>query len=301
MRSLEDIKKKTLILTQTNPQTDLMFKSWLNDGLSARIIFKPVKKDKRAFRRVWTYFGLPGIKLWLNDWYKELDNYDTVILHASEVTMHIPEVIHSINPNIRIIVWYWNLVTRGSLPNKTRDKNSEFWTFDVGDADKYGLNRNIQYYNWDKVKKSGHIKYDLYFVGRDKGRKDEIDHIVSKIKAMGFLCDIKLILNEKDSISYDEVCQDIANSRSILEVNQYNQKGCTLRALESLFFEKKLITNNTYIKDIDFYNPNNIFIIGHDPWNKFKSFMNTPYDTSVNKYKKDYTIDQWLMNFFKEN
>lgn len=298
MHSLEKIKKKTLVLTQTDPQTDLMFKSWLNDGLSARIIFKSVSKWKRAIRRLFFYFGLPGMKFWLNDWYKSLNNYDTVILHASEVTMHIPELIHSVNPNIRVILWYWNIVNPKTLPSKTRDKNVEFWTFDAGDATKYNMHKNVQYYSLDKVKKSDQIKYDLYFVGRDKGRKQEIEHIVSKVKSMGFSCSIKLILNEKDSISYDEVCQDIPYSRSILEVNQHNQKGCTLRALESLFFEKKLITNNAYIVNAEFYTSNNIFVVGRDSWKDFKKFMLDPYDTAVNKYKKNYTIDQWLINFF---
>lgn len=37
-------KEKTLILTQTDPNVDVMFKSWLKYGLHADVIFKNISK-----------------------------------------------------------------------------------------------------------------------------------------------------------------------------------------------------------------------------------------------------------------
>ena len=73
----------------------------------------------------------------------------------------------------------------------------------------------------------------------------------------------------------------------------------TLRALESLFWEKKLITNNELIKNEKFYNKNNIFIIGIDDENEIEMFLKKPYDKSSNKYKSEYDIDAWYENFEK--
>lgn len=41
-------KEKTLILTQTDPNVDVMFKSWLKYGLHADVIFKNISKPLRA-------------------------------------------------------------------------------------------------------------------------------------------------------------------------------------------------------------------------------------------------------------
>lgn len=80
-------KEKTLILTQTDPNVDVMFKSWLKYGLHADVIFKNISKPLRAIRRV-VATNLPANFLagWLNDWKNELDKYETIIIHASEWT-----------------------------------------------------------------------------------------------------------------------------------------------------------------------------------------------------------------------
>lgn len=54
MCDLEELKKRTLILTQTDPQTDMMFRTWIDNKMNADIIFSPKPKILRAIRRMWT-------------------------------------------------------------------------------------------------------------------------------------------------------------------------------------------------------------------------------------------------------
>lgn len=51
-------------------------------------------------------------------------------------------------------------------------------------------------------------------------------------------------------ISYQENLDNIRKSKCIVDVVQKGQIGLTLRPLESLFFKKKLLTNNKCIKKI---------------------------------------------------
>ncbi|MCH5599705.1 hypothetical protein [Niabella ginsengisoli] len=46
----------------------------------------------------------------------------------------------------------------------------------------------------------------------------------------------------------------------ILDFENAEQNGLTFRVFESLYFEKKLITNSKLIYEYDFYHPNNIFV-----------------------------------------
>lgn len=291
-------KNKILILTQTNPETDTMFKNWIYNGLNADVIFKDVPKPLRAIRRIWTNSLLPFLSIWLGNWVNDLKKYDVVILHASEWTSRLPKFIHKLKPSMRIIYWYWNPVNRLSSPYKVSDSNVEFWTFDSHDARKYHMKKNIQYYSGYSVRKASEIKWDVYFIGHDKGRGLYINDLKKKMSILGIKTNIKLISNS-DFVPYYKVCEDIACSRAILEINQSGQAGYTLRALESLFFKKKLITNNKMIINEPFYCKENIFILGRDELASLTKFINSPYNDKFDNLRKEYDVNTWINNFFK--
>lgn len=293
-------KEKTLILTQTDPNVDVMFKSWLKYGLHADVIFKNISKPLRAIRRV-VATNLPANFLagWLNDWKNELDKYETIIIHTSELTNHLPEYIHRINPQIRIIYWYWNPVNNHTLPRLVTDSNVEFWTFDKGDQKKYHMKFNIQYYTGTTNIQKENVKYDVYFIGHDKGREKKINDILKKIKNAGLKYKVDILSdNSKRYIAYNIVKKRIMAAKAILEVNQKGQTGYTLRALESLFLEKKLITTNKSIVNENFYSSKNIFVVDSDDWGKLPSIITSPYDKTVNHFKNKYDINAWFSNFF---
>ena len=71
--------------------------------------------------------------------------------------------------------------------------------------------------------------------------------------------------------------------------------------LESNILKKKKLDNYTLIDNdkniINFYNPNNIFILGKDDINKIKEFIDSPY-IEINKDIVDYyDFEQWLKRF----
>ena len=163
------------------------------------------------------------------------------------------------------------------------------------------MNYNIQYYI-EPGTISDDIRSDIYFIGRDKGRVDQINNIKKIANENRLLCDFNILRdNDNKIIPYKEIKNKIKSTKCILEINKDNQIGLTLRALEGLFFEKKLITNNKSIKEIDFYNKNNIFVIGEDNWKDLSDFVNDPYDISVNIYKKEYELERWINNFYDNN
>ncbi len=293
------IKNKTIILTLTDKEKDTMYMKWLSKGYKAGIYFKHVPKFLRAIRRLWVNYNFPFIGIWVpNEIKEEIKRNETVILHMGDWTRRLPRYFHSINKNIRIIGWYWNKVNKRSDPSKITDPNIELWTFNPIDASKYNMKLNIQYYDSSFVVKS-EIIYDVYFIGHDNGRFDKITDVINLLQDSGLNCKVDLLKNSDPLIPYSNVCERISRSQSILEINQKGQDGLTLRALESLYFEKKLITNNKSIKNIKFYCKKNIFIIGEDDFSNIKDFINEPYDTTVNKYKSNYSIDKWFNNFFE--
>lgn len=75
--------------------------------------------------------------------------------------------------------------------------------------------------------------------------------------------------------------------------------GITLRVLESLFFEKKLITNNINIINCEFYNKNNIFIINKDNLDDLNDFLKSEYKKIDKKIINYFDYESWLNRFFE--
>jgi len=101
------------------------------------------------------------------------------------------------------------------------------------------------------------------------------------------------------SISYQKILQLIEKSDSILDLLSNPEDGLSLRAMESLFFGKKLITNSLRIAEYDFYKSENIFIIGKDDIEHLPDFLKTPYNQNNQEIIDYYDFDNWVKRFFK--
>ena len=289
-------KNKILILTETDKEIDPMFNAWLEAGYDADILFTPVQsKVLRAFRRLWLEGIIPGASIWYNTWKKQLDNYNMIIIHASELTRTIPRWIRKQSQNMRVIYWYWNPVNSKSLPALINDDRTECWSFDKADCKQYGMKQNIQYYYGDRNDTMTDTEYDVYFVGHDKGRAKKLQDIKTTLDEQGITYKFDVIKESSPNIPYNTVRANIRKTKAILEINQAGQEGYTLRALEALFFQKKLITSNVSLKKEKFYNPSNIYILNQED-TSIKDFMDAPFvDTS--SFIREYNIDAWVSNF----
>lgn len=95
-------------------------------------------------------------------------------------------------------------------------------------------------------------------------------------------------------LSSKEVMDIIANSRVVLDVQHPKQTGLTMRTIEMLGAERKLITTNPAVKEYDFYNPQNILIIDRENPHIDKDFLVSPYQPTNDELYQKYSLDGWL-------
>ena len=69
--------------------------------------------------------------------------------------------------------------------------------------------------------------------------------------------------------------------------------------MEAFFFGKKLITNQKSVKEADFYDPNNIFIIDMDSWDELDAFLQKDIVPLSSSIVEKYTYQSWLRRFGK--
>ena len=263
----------------------------------------------RAVRSLHIKLKLPFISLWLGKWKKTL-KYDIVVIPASILSPPVIKYINLVAPNQRIIVWFANPISNRYKIEHYQKLNCELWSFDKGNCDNFKMNHNTQYYFNTKKLPDRKVIYDVSFVGADKNRLKkllEIEKQLNSLKLKSYFHITSSPINKKTKysykkpISYLSILEIISTSLAILEVLQENQSGLTLRALESLFFSKKLITNNSQIIDFDFYHKENIFILDQDDINNLPSFINSNYYPVDKEIIDKYDFNNWINRFQEKN
>lgn len=94
----------------------------------------------------------------------------------------------------------------------------------------------------------------------------------------------------------DEVMENIKKASIVADIHKYGiQDGLTFRVFEAMGFRKKLITTNKDIKNYDFYDPANIFVIEEDsPIEIPDTFFTTPYKIIPYEVYQSYTVKLWV-------
>lgn len=222
----------------------------------------------------------------------------------------LPSELWSIRKSVpkdsKCIMWFWNPLNKTyriadieANINFIKSLGYAIFTFDLADARRYNLGYKHQF---GRMPSESEIQYyepstDFYFMGAIKDRTEDISYVKDLLDNQGFSTDFHCIMDKSGYMSYADNISNILKSRCIVDINQKTQVGLTMRPLEALFYRKKLLTNNMSIKNYNFYNEQNIFILGYDSNDNLKSFLYTPYEDIPLDIVEEYDINYWLHEF----
>lgn len=195
---------------------------------------------------------------------------------------------------------------------------SHIYSFDINDCKKYDLTYLPQFlpyqYN-DMIRmlsENNENKTNIcYFIGEyNPYREKIIEYVYSLMQQNGYVTNFYLVDKRKQAANYPSFCKNISltydentellkKSDIILEINNIFQEGVSLRAIECLVFNKKLITTNKTIKIADFYHPNRIFILGEDVPSRMSEFLSSPLPPVEHELLKKYSSDTMLETVLK--
>lgn len=241
----------------------------------------------------------------------ELDPDVIFILESSLYYIESIAEIRQVCPKARLIYLYSNIVKPRSYidPNLLDQFDCEKYSWDKNDCLKYGMNHLKPFYV-DSLVLSSDIPfmYDAIFIGMDKGRYSLLKRIEAYLNAYGMRTYFHIVadnifsrykrIDYKRQISYDRYLEYMNSSKCIIDIVQDGQCGTTMRTFEAIFNNRKLITNNKSIKDYDFYNANNIFILDESNLDeRLLDFMDMPIIPITNEVINAYNFDSWLRQF----
>ena len=90
----------------------------------------------------------------------------------------------------------------------------------------------------------------------------------------------------------------IARSRILIDVHHPKQTGLTMRMMESLGAQKKIITTNPDVKNYDFYRPENILVVDRNNPIITEDFLRQPYQPLDNNTYSRYSLQMWVKEIF---
>lgn len=248
----------------------------------------------------------------------DFQSFDVILLNETRFPVKLVKFLSQRKQHAKVLYWFWNTVGKPKNPRffdsqaefkkllDNREKyNYSIVSFDEQDCRKYGFIYNPQCVPFLNISnKPTTISSDVFFVGQDKNRIEMLMDIYKEFDDLGIKCnfyvfpqaDKKYTTEEIQFVyrgpmlSYEHVVEKDMQSRAILDIVQEGQGGLTWRPIESIFYNKKLITNFKGIKNFDFYCKGNIFILGQDNIGQLKSFLDAPFHTVPESVKDRYTL-----------
>nr|WP_294781829.1 hypothetical protein [Prevotella sp.] len=272
-------------------------------------IRKPLSKALRFLRKLPLFSMLISNTREIKGWTISCKYAKTIIIFDTfaNYALYCHKIEKEASKEARLILYLLNPVFF-SDDYKLLSSRWEIWTFMEEDARKYGLKYGATFYNpllldHTKTLPTSKQTSDLLFIGTDKGRKDFILHLKDQLKAYGIRCDFRIVDNFKSlfsrvysrEVDYVKLCQLTNNTHAILDVVQKAQSGLTLRIMEGLLFNKKIVTTNQFLSENkDFRNCSNIFILNQNNITGLQTFLKKPTQEYPLNIKKKYSFDEWL-------
>lgn len=108
----------------------------------------------------------------------------------------------------------------------------------------------------------------------------------------------KLNILTCEKLTTEQVSDIVKKSNSIIDIEHPKQNGLTMRTIEMVGLNKKIITTNKNIQKYDFYNSSNIQIISREKTVIDISKLKSEYHPIPQSIYEKYSIGNWIEDVF---
>lgn len=249
--------------------------------------------------------------------------YDYVFfVNIEAATQSIIESLRRLHPTAKFILYEWDSIVNNKNARNLLGLFDETWSFDKNDCEQFKMNFLPLFYNneYEQIRKVKGHKYEVMFIGTTHSdRYRFVKKIEGQIKGKNYnwfyfpsrLLYLKMWLQDKyfrknsrlsdfrfTALPKSELLNIVEQSKIVLDAQHPKQTGLTMRTLETLGAQRKLITTNSYVKDYDFYNPRNILVVDRDNPIVPLDFVESEFEELPADIYNKYSLDSWLKTIF---
>lgn len=180
-------------------------------------------------------------------------------------------------------------------------------TFDPDDTATHGLVLAPQPYRDAPGTSDDDAPPTFYFSGVDKGRLGLLLQLKTVIEQLGMRHRFHVVADARKAYDADQrahleshwipYAQNLQESRQatcLVEIVQSHQSGPTLRSMEALFLQKKLVTNRLSARADAFHDPERVLVLDRIDADTLQSFMRTPFKPVDPALLAPHEIHAWV-------
>ena len=252
---------------------------------------------------------------------KEVSNSDFIfVIRGSSLSIDIVKKARELAPSsCKFVLYQWDSVKN----NPTAEKIAPFFdyiaTFDFEDAQKRGWVYRPLFYITEYIDIKPKREFELLFFGSLHSNRAIILKKLKvicaekqyRLKAFLYLnrflylkykyIDKKPhVINAEDRdislnpVSLPQSYKLYGDSIVVVDYTHPDQAGLTMRTIESLGSRCKLITNNRFVEQADFYDPDNVLVYDGEEVYIPDGFVKKPYKALPEDIYKKYSIEEWI-------
>ncbi len=250
-------------------------------------------------------------------------NYDIILLLVfSGLCVDLFTAFIKKHNNTKKIMYLWDDVKRVAFFNDVKAYFDRIVSFDNMDCEKFGFEFLPLFYT-DDYKYCGEEKiYDISTYGAiHTDREMVLKKIIKELPTKAYHWKAKFIIDRwsylKDiiklkrsplrpfyigfyGVSAKETADVLKRSKVVVDIPVPGQNGLTMRTLEALAANTKIITTNENIRIYDFYNSQNVEIIDRNNPKIKKGFVEIPYVPIEDEIVNKYSIRNWVSRLLDE-
>ena len=249
--------------------------------------------------------------------------YDLVfVINGQTLSRAFIHHVKKTSPKAVFIIYLWDSIANRKQVVENLNEFAQKFTFDAHDAEKYNIAlRPLFYGDGFANKDDTPIKYQISFIGTAHTDRYAIVDKIKKslgihVKTYWYLYlqarwvfyvyrwlqpgmkFAKLDDFKFTPLAKKELQKVFSESLAILDIEHPDQNGMTMRTLETLGAQKKLVTTNKTVAQYDFYTEQNICVVDRNNPIIPSDFLETPYKKIPENIRNRYSIGGWAHEIF---
>lgn len=241
-----------------------------------------------------------------------------LVVQGESVTSATLAAVRRAYPRSRLVFYSWDSLRMKPHARSRLSAYDACLTFDANDARAYGMTFRPLFFS-PGFERHGEFDchYELSFVGTIHADRYKIVRSIdaqleSSDRRFWYLYmqarwmyrarklfgrSIRGALRDEFSfhpLSQKRVQEIFLTSRAVLDIEHPRQEGLTMRTLEALGSQTKLVTTNSSVRNFDFFDESNICVIERGSPVLPKDFLHSPYRPLPQEIYERYTLRRWL-------
>lgn len=254
--------------------------------------------------------------------------YDHVLIVRGEaISLRMLQLLRQTQPTARLSLYLWDSMHYNPNARKLLSEFDQVFSFDRSDVSEHSKMQFLPLFYAREFERSatweGTPLYDACFIGTiHTDRYKVLEKVIENLEARGrkvyvfcyypskLLYRLRTLFDSGfrrfgskyvkfNGMKLSEVVSRISESRVVIDVNRPDQLGLTMRSIEALGAQRKLVTTNSDVVHYDLYDPKSVLVVNREAPVVTDDFLYCKEQPFAQTLREKYSVSAWTDKIFQ--